>query len=136
MSTQQRIKRCGLCREPGHNKRTCPSKDETCAICLDNCGKCRTTLECGHTFHTKCVLKWLIRMNSCPCCRAKVCDFATDNNFASLPGVYIVDDIYSMYWFVFEQYSGRELVREWYRMFKRNREPHNRDVELLDEFDE
>jgi hypothetical protein len=61
---------------------------------------------------------------------------ATDNHDAGLPGLDVVDQMYSMYWFVFEQYSGRELVREWYRMFKRNREPHNRDVELLDEFDE
>ena len=136
MSTQQRIKRCGLCRESGHNKRTCPSKDETCAICFDNCGKCRTTLECGHTFDTKCVFKWLSKNNSCPCCRANVCELATDNQDAGLPGLDVVDIMYSMYWFVFEQYSGRELVREWYRMFKRNREPHNRDVELLDEFDE
>ena len=114
--SMQSIKRCGLCREPGHNKRTCPSKDDTCAICLDNyCRKCRTTLECGHTFDTKCILKWLSKNNSCPCCRANVCKLATDNQETRLPGLAIVDHMYSMYGSAYEQYSGKELVYQWYR---------------------
>lgn len=43
-----------------------------CAICLstlentpDKCFKTR----CGHSFHHKCMMNWLLENSSCPCCR-------------------------------------------------------------------
>ena len=45
---------------------------EDCCICYSAIPKARTTLECGHSFCTKCILTWFQRNNSCPMCRATV----------------------------------------------------------------
>ena len=45
---------------------------EDCCICYSEIPKARTTLECGHSFCTKCILTWFQRNNSCPMCRATV----------------------------------------------------------------
>ena len=45
---------------------------EDCCICYSEIPKARTTLECGHSFCTKCILTWFQRNNSCPMCRAMV----------------------------------------------------------------
>jgi hypothetical protein len=29
-------------------------------------------LECGHTFHSKCIAEWMIKQNKCPVCREKI----------------------------------------------------------------
>jgi hypothetical protein len=48
-----------------------PKLDSDCAICLsklyDPC-----YLNCNHSFHTKCVNKWLAYSNTCPVCRQPV----------------------------------------------------------------
>ena len=43
---------------------------EICAICLSDInGKDKYTLECNHTFHTDCIVKWFRSSNgNCPCC--------------------------------------------------------------------
>ena len=28
-------------------------------------------LSCGHAYHQKCILKWFVTSNDCPCCRTK-----------------------------------------------------------------
>lgn len=49
--------------------------NDTCSICLEDfaetCpGSCEiTSLECGHTFHVKCIIKSLRKSNECPNCR-------------------------------------------------------------------
>lgn len=45
-----------------------------CAICLKEVfGISRArTLQCGHTFHDKCIGKWLQRKQTCPICRRTV----------------------------------------------------------------
>ena len=45
---------------------------EDCCICYSEIPNARTTLECGHSFCTKCILTWFQRNNSCPMCRAMV----------------------------------------------------------------
>lgn len=41
-----------------------------CSICLDNYIKLAPShLDCGHTFHYKCILPWMIQTNQCPFCR-------------------------------------------------------------------
>ena len=45
---------------------------EDCCICYSEIPKARTTLECGHSFCTKCILTWFQRNNTCPMCRATV----------------------------------------------------------------
>ena len=45
---------------------------EDCCICYSELPKATTTLECGHSFCTKCILTWFQRKNTCPMCRAAV----------------------------------------------------------------
>jgi len=45
---------------------------EVCCICYSELPKATTTLECGHTFCTGCILTWFKRKNNCPMCRAEV----------------------------------------------------------------
>lgn len=44
---------------------------ETCPICLENFkeGLYKRSLNCNHTFHKKCIDKWLFKEESCPICR-------------------------------------------------------------------
>ena len=46
-----------------------------CSICLDNLnpGEQYTLSECGHSFHSNCLITWLrsTNTNSCPLCRSK-----------------------------------------------------------------
>jgi hypothetical protein len=47
-----------------------------CAICLENFtigDKCRLLPICKHSFHAKCVDKWLLKNSLCPICRSRVC---------------------------------------------------------------
>ena len=47
------------------------TEEEVCAICCDDIsGEATSSLECGHAFHTRCVLTHLQRLGSfCPLCR-------------------------------------------------------------------
>ena len=84
LKPKKRVVKCGSCGEQGHNKKTCgklmkcaqrilkSTKHELCPICMDDCKGKTCTLECGHTFHTKCIFTWFKKNNNCPCCRAEV----------------------------------------------------------------
>ncbi|EFO21272.2 hypothetical protein LOAG_07212 [Loa loa] len=44
----------------------------SCVICAQNlCINNFSSLPCGHTFHYKCVLRWLLHSEQCPTCRAR-----------------------------------------------------------------
>jgi hypothetical protein len=56
---------------PPYKKATQNHLAETCSICLDHytTATYTRTLPCGHTFHKKCVDKWLKQAFDCPYCR-------------------------------------------------------------------
>ena len=45
--------------------------NNSCSICLEKfeAGKYKRVLPCGHTFHKKCIDKWLKKKLICPICR-------------------------------------------------------------------
>ena len=47
-----------------------------CAICLEaiTLETGMTTLACSHSFHFRCIATWIIKDESCPCCRGKLGD--------------------------------------------------------------
>ena len=46
----------------------------SCPICLENYStkEFKRELKCGHTFHKKCIDKWIKKYNTCPICREKI----------------------------------------------------------------
>lgn len=48
-------------------------ESETCVICLRNLYD-TCTLQCGHGFHTQCIMQWFRYQNTCPVCRHVVVD--------------------------------------------------------------
>ena len=48
-----------------------PVTSEPCSICLEvlNNPKQQKSLQCNHTFHTRCIDRWLNKKSNCPCCR-------------------------------------------------------------------
>ena len=50
-----------------------PPENDPCPICFTDFQTLnKSTTNCGHTFCTSCLLKWFIKSNSCPCCRAQL----------------------------------------------------------------
>jgi hypothetical protein len=50
-----------------------------CSICMQNIDSTScdyTATQCGHEFHSKCLLTYLInyRKSNCPCCRGNLCE--------------------------------------------------------------
>lgn len=47
-----------------------------CPICYDaiTSETGSTKLSCSHTFHLKCIAIWIIKSETCPCCRKEVSD--------------------------------------------------------------
>jgi hypothetical protein len=50
---------------------TSPPEDWMCVICLDEDANDVILIDCGHTFHSRCVRKWFRRSEGCPLCRRK-----------------------------------------------------------------
>ncbi|KAH3765964.1 hypothetical protein Pelo_2162 [Pelomyxa schiedti] len=48
--------------------------DTECSICLDNIqsGQMTRVLPCEHTFHQKCIDKWLMQNRTCPVCKSSI----------------------------------------------------------------
>ena len=44
----------------------------TCSICLNIVGKRKCKTECGHSFHYKCIYKWILNNDNCPLCRTVI----------------------------------------------------------------
>jgi len=50
-------------------------REEVCAICQEACSPGNRLLackQCDNGFHARCLNEWLLRADSCPCCRATV----------------------------------------------------------------
>ncbi|KAI4379363.1 hypothetical protein MLD38_005674 [Melastoma candidum] len=49
-------------------------EQEECAVCLERfrIGENLMNLQCGHRFHTRCLVPWLDSNSHCPCCRMDV----------------------------------------------------------------
>ena len=43
-----------------------------CVICLQYIHKNKRTLSCGHTYHKKCLKKWLKQETACPECNTEI----------------------------------------------------------------
>lgn len=44
---------------------------QACSVCMNNMNEINSrTLDCSHTFHTRCLERWKHRSNTCPICRA------------------------------------------------------------------
>ena len=74
MTTLQ--KKCGFCREIGHNISTCGElgKTKECSICLNNISKIKNSIitPCKHHFCFTCFIKWNHENNTCPLCRKRL----------------------------------------------------------------
>lgn len=69
------VKKCRKKVDKSKIKKKAPQVEEEkedCCICYSELPKATTTLECGHSFCTKCILTWFQRNNTCPMCRAEV----------------------------------------------------------------
>ncbi|XP_048133456.1 uncharacterized protein LOC125314649 [Rhodamnia argentea] len=57
-------------------RKSCSVRDSggCCCICLEELNGADKVMEipCSHLFHSRCIIKWLERNNSCPLCRTKV----------------------------------------------------------------
>lgn len=70
--------------DPHENSTTAPIDIESGSMVVEQCSICLEELktgdkvyeanvcECGHKFHLECILAWLIKHNTCPCCRAEL----------------------------------------------------------------
>jgi hypothetical protein len=49
---------------------------QECPICYDaiTSDTGSTRLSCSHSFHLKCIANWIIKSETCPCCRKEVSD--------------------------------------------------------------
>tara|TARA_Y100000389_G_scaffold164614_1_gene168441 strand:- start:39819 stop:40136 length:318 start_codon:yes stop_codon:yes gene_type:complete len=48
-----------------------PKSEEKCVICMSGLYD-EHIIPCGHSFHTKCIHKWMKRHNTCPICRKNI----------------------------------------------------------------
>lgn len=48
-----------------------------CPICQENITRQTglTTLSCSHSFHLKCIGTWVLKSETCPCCRSSMTDY-------------------------------------------------------------
>ena len=56
--------------------------NEQCSICFFKIKKSQNKkLDCSynHSFHQKCIWKWIVKSNTCPLCREKVSKFPSYN---------------------------------------------------------
>ena len=94
---------------------------DLCPICLDDCSGKTCALECGHTFHTKCIFNWLSKNKSCPCCRAEIKELCVPREI-KLPSLGIVGALYRLGIETvgdrFIQGTDVDIIEHWYLLFK------------------
>ena len=58
------------------------SENNECSFCLEKINKSMnyTITECGHEFHTKCILNILQRYDNCPLCRKILINHISENS--------------------------------------------------------
>ena len=69
---------CSICKQPGHNRRSCPhantfvSNDKDCCVCMSPIKTTnRCTTKCGHNFCLSCFFECVKHKPECPICRTK-----------------------------------------------------------------
>ncbi|KAM0954288.1 putative transcription factor C2H2 family [Dioscorea sansibarensis] len=65
----------------------CDKQGEECVVCKEEMelGRDLCRLPCDHVFHWMCILKWLRRRNTCPCCRMEL---ETDDVFFEIDRIW------------------------------------------------
>lgn len=48
------------------------TKEEKCAICMEEMDINQTRLACSHGYHQECIARWLEQKSTCPICRHEV----------------------------------------------------------------
>jgi hypothetical protein len=56
----------------------------SCSICLCDDENELESLPCGHSFHSKCIISWLLKNNTCPICRFTESEQQEDSNNVSV----------------------------------------------------
>jgi len=73
-----------------------------CPICQDEINETTgsTRLACSHSYHLNCIVKWISKVNTCPCCRKTLGEYETIQECQSnlyigyTNEVYDIPDIY------------------------------------------
>lgn len=88
---EERLSMCGNCNRQQYCSKKCQKKDwkdhkktcllPECPICFELIDKVNSlTTECGHTFHTSCIMKNVARNGfSCPYCRTIMAESVTES---------------------------------------------------------
>lgn len=50
-----------------------------CSICLCSLGRKKFKTTCGHCFHSKCLLQWVLDNDLCPMCRFRIRSIAEED---------------------------------------------------------
>ncbi|KAK7196348.1 Zinc finger, C3HC4 type (RING finger)/Ring finger domain containing protein [Novymonas esmeraldas] len=70
-----RLQRWVLSLEPAESVGVVyPGASQTCSVCLRrfHADEEVAELPCRHLYHVRCIVRWLLRQGTCPCCRADV----------------------------------------------------------------
>jgi len=72
------------------------SKREDCPICMEDMSG-RAILDCAHVFCIKCSIEHFRKRNTCPLCRAKVCELPTKDVPEGLIGGIVDENLNEIY---------------------------------------
>ena len=68
----------------------------TCSICI-GAVQHGFLLECGHSFHNKCITRWLLKNETCPVCRKQIIEPGNVENHCDEDPIVIVLDMFDNY---------------------------------------
>lgn len=98
---------------------------EPCVICLESivpCSTGRVELSCSHTFHLKCISKWIGKSHVCPLCRNKLGEYERAED--DIPREAVLQTFQ-----LFERLLREEPIRNEPR--NETRFPLSRDIQLI-----